>query len=122
MIPRYHYISKKEAIKGKSMIFLTSDTKIPNFVDYFEDKISNSDIRGNDVIEFFGTNLPYYVTFEEETGTIREATREERYNRTIEIEGVIYRDYDLEENEYYDPTTKTIMIKEVQHDINLEKI
>lgn len=67
----YIYLDKKEAIKGTSLVLGVYNNPIDNFNEYFE----------NNAIEFIGDNLPYHITYDIEKNIIREATKQELYNR-----------------------------------------
>lgn len=89
---KYFYIGKKEALNNESLIFKISSKKINNF----------KDIYGDNCVEFFGENLPYYVTIDGDIA--REATLVDLYNRGVYKlqehefvkDGVIYNIYDFE--------------------------
>lgn len=65
------YLNKEEAKKGNSIIICASESKVENYNEAFENK----------AIEFIGENLPFYITYEESTNSIREATELEKVER-----------------------------------------
>lgn len=89
---KYIYLDKEKAKLGVALVYTVSNKKIMDYEKQF---------RGN-AIEFCGENLPHFITYLEETGTIREATEEEKLARgnrvlfpgEILIDGVI-TSYDL---------------------------
>lgn len=88
----YWYINKEKAInKGLAENYMTSDKPLLNPQEYF----------GTDnVLQFVGNELPYYVTYIEEQETVREATDFEKYKR---------KQYELKENEVVLETKKEIV-------------
>lgn len=72
----YIYLDKEKAKMGLSLVIGVFNTKQDNF----------------DGVIFEGDNLPHYITYDEETDSIREATKEEKYQRG---------QYKLNGNEYY---------------------
>ncbi len=95
---RYIYISKEEAKKGVSLVYTVSDERIKNMDEYFEGR----------ACLFIGEDLPHFITYIEETNSVREATGEEKLARNQRI---------LNENEFLDNNGK---IK--SYDINTQKI
>ena len=95
---RYIYISKEEAKKGVSLVYTVSDERIKNMDEYFEGR----------ACLFIGEDLPHFITYIEETNSVREATEEEKLARNQRI---------LNENEFLDNNGK---IK--SYDINTQKI
>ncbi|MGL5100398.1 MAG: hypothetical protein ACRC6B_10300 [Fusobacteriaceae bacterium] len=69
---QYYYIGKKEALKNLSMVYAVSDERIQNYKTHINEN----------AIEFYGDNLPYYVTVLEDE-TVREATTIELYKNGI---------------------------------------
>lgn len=80
MREQYFYIGREEALKHQSLVYAVSDTKIINFKDQF----------GENSIEFYGDNLPFYLTVLE-NDEVREATNIELYK---------YGLYELSESEF----------------------
>lgn len=76
---QYYYIGKEEALKHQSMVYGVSEFRVENYKDKF----------GNNSIEFYGDNLPYYLTVVGEE--VREATNIELYKSGI---------YELTEGEF----------------------
>ncbi|MGB6128866.1 MAG: hypothetical protein WBG30_08960 [Psychrilyobacter sp.] len=68
---RYIYLDREKAKQGISLVYGVSETKIENYEQYFE---------GN-AIEFYGGDLPHFVTYLEGSDSIREATEEEKLER-----------------------------------------
>lgn len=64
----FYYIDKIEAIKGNSLVLATSTDKIKNY----------KELLGENAIEYEGENLPFYITFDDKTNTIRESTEVEK--------------------------------------------
>lgn len=99
---KYIYISKKSAKKGISLIYEVSDQKIENFETYFLEKgISDS-------VEYYGDNLPHFITYLEETNSVREATDQEQYEKG---------NYSLLECKYIDENNKIRRKPEISHNI-----
>lgn len=67
----YIYLDREKAKEGVSLVFKVSETKIENYKEYFEGK----------AVEFYGEVLPHFITFINETDSIREATEEEKLSR-----------------------------------------
>ena len=67
----FFYVDKEEAKYGNSLILATNNEKI---VDY-------KNVLGGNAIEFVGENLPFYITYDEKTNSIREATELEKLSR-----------------------------------------
>ncbi|UUV18058.1 hypothetical protein NRK67_12270 [Fusobacteria bacterium ZRK30] len=67
----YIYLDREKAKEGVSLVYEVSETKIENYEEYFE---------GN-AVEFYGEDLPHFITYLEETDSIREATEEEKLKR-----------------------------------------
>lgn len=88
---KYIYISKESAKKGISLIYEVSDKKIENFENYFSE-------RGLlDSVEYHGHNLPHFITYLEETNSVRESTYQEQHEKGH---------YSLLECEYIDLNNK----------------
>lgn len=93
---KYFYIGKKEALNNESYVFKVSKNKIKSF----------KKIYGDNCVEFFGENLPPYVTIEGDSA--RESTIPELYARGIYNlkpdefikEGTIYttKDFTIDED------------------------
>lgn len=97
MSKNWHYISKEHAKQGVVLSFATFDKPVENYEQYFD----------NRAIEVHG-DVPHFITYIEETNSIREATEEEKLARNQRI---------LNENEFLDNNGK---IK--SYDINTQKI
>ncbi len=67
----FYYIDKIEAIKGNSLILATRNDRLKNF----------KEVLGENAIEYNGNSLPFYITYDEKTNTIREATEVEKVKR-----------------------------------------
>lgn len=67
----YIYLDKTKAKEGIALVCGVSDEKKENYVEYYEHK----------AIEYVGDNLPHFITYIEETNSIREATEEEKLKR-----------------------------------------
>ncbi|UUV16926.1 hypothetical protein NRK67_03195 [Fusobacteria bacterium ZRK30] len=67
----YIYLDREKAKEGVSLVYEVSETKIENYKEYFE---------GN-AVEFYGVDLPHFITYLEKTDSIREATEEEKLER-----------------------------------------
>ena len=72
MTNKYFYIGKEQALRNESLVYCVSDTAIDGYVDVF----------GKNCIEYVGTNLPHYITVED-NGMVREATDIELYKKGI---------------------------------------
>lgn len=71
MSKKYIYISREQAKKGVSCVFMVSDTPVQNMAEYFEGK----------ACLYVGEDLPHFITYLPEADTIREATEEEKLER-----------------------------------------
>lgn len=71
MSKKYIYISREQAKKGVSCVFMVSDTPVQNMAEYFEGK----------ACLYVGEDLPHFITYLPEADTIREATEEEKLSR-----------------------------------------
>lgn len=71
MSKKYIYISREQAKKGVSCVFMVSDTPVQNMAEYFEGK----------ACLYVGEDLPHFITYLPELDTIREATEEEKLER-----------------------------------------
>lgn len=71
MSKKYIYISREQAKKGVSCVFMVSDTPVNNMAEYFEGK----------ACLYVGEDLPHFITYLPEADTIREATEEEKSER-----------------------------------------
>lgn len=67
----YYYVDKIEAIKGNSLVLATRTDKIKNY----------KEVLGENAIEYRGDVLPFYITYDSKTNTIREATEVEKVKR-----------------------------------------
>ena len=67
----FYYIDKIEAIKGNSLILATHSDRLKNF----------KEVLGENAIEYNENSLPFYITYDEKTNTIREATEVEKVKR-----------------------------------------
>ena len=67
----FYYIDKEEAKKGNSLVLAVTNEQYDDYKKRFNDK----------AIEFQGENLPFYITYDEITNTIREATELEKIDR-----------------------------------------
>lgn len=97
MSKNWHYICKEHAKQGVVLSFATFDEPVENYEQYFD----------NRAVEVHG-DVPHFITYIEETNSIREATEEEKLARNQRI---------LNENEFLDNNGK---IK--SYDINTQKI
>ena len=68
---KYFYLDKKKAKEGITLVFLVSEGRREDYKEYFETA----------AIEFVGEDIPHFITYQEETDTIREATEEEKLKR-----------------------------------------
>lgn len=68
---KYIYLDREKAKEGISLVYEVSETKIENYKEYFE---------GN-AVEFYGEDLPHFITYIEETNSIRGASEEEKLKR-----------------------------------------
>lgn len=71
MSKKYIYISREQAKKGVSCVFMVSDTPVQNMAEYFEGK----------ACLYVGEDLPHFITYLPELDTIRETTEEEKLQR-----------------------------------------
>lgn len=69
---KYHYISKYKAMSHETLVYGTFDEELTEGHPF------------DDAILFATDNLPYYVTYIEESNTVREATRFELISDGIE--------------------------------------
>mgnify|MGYP000860755786 CR=1 FL=1 len=67
----YYYVDKIEAIKGNSLVLATRTDKIKNY----------KEVLGENAIEYRGDVLPFYITYDKKTDSIREATEVEKVKR-----------------------------------------
>ena len=78
----YIYLDREEAKKGFALVLGASETKIEDYKNHY----------GGRAIEYVGDDIPHYITFDETTDTIREATETEKLERnqiTLEDNQVI---------------------------------
>ena len=102
MSKKYIYISREQAKKGVSCVFMVSDTPVQNMAEYFEGK----------ACLYQGEDLPHFITYLPESDTIREATEEEKLAR---------KQRSLAENELlidgkiasYDPYSQKVVDNEI---------
>lgn len=71
MNKKYIYISREQAKRGVSCVFMVSDTPVANMAEHFEGK----------ACLYIGEDLPHFITYLPELDTIREATEEEKLQR-----------------------------------------
>ncbi len=112
---KYFYLDREKAKKGITLVFLVSEEKKENYKEYFEDT----------AVEFRGGDIPYFITYQEETDTIREATEEEKlkrgqrplYDNEAVIDGKIME---------YNPSTQKVVedeiVEKIREDYILEGI
>lgn len=67
----YIYLDREEAKKGFSLVLGASETKIEDYKNHYQDR----------AIEYVGDDIPHYITYDEVTDTIREATELEKVER-----------------------------------------
>lgn len=67
----YYYVDKIEAIKGNSLVLAIRSDKIKDY----------KKVLGENAVEYQGDNLPFYLTYDSKTNTIREATEVEKVKR-----------------------------------------
>lgn len=67
----FYYIDKIEAIKGNSLVLATRADRLENY----------KEVLGENAIEYTGDVLPFYITYDSKTNTIREATEVEKVKR-----------------------------------------
>lgn len=67
----FFYLNKNEAKKGISLTIATSGIKINDFIKLY----------GDDVVEYEAASIPQFITYNEESNTIREATELEKLSR-----------------------------------------
>jgi len=72
---KYIYLDREKAKEGISLVYKVSETKIDEYKEYFE---------GN-VVEFYGEDLPHFITYLDETNTVREATEKEKVVRVNRV-------------------------------------
>jgi len=68
---KYIYLDRESAKKGVTLVYLVSEEKKIDYEEYFEGK----------AIEFIGEDVPHFISYEEGTDSIREATEEEKLVR-----------------------------------------
>lgn len=84
---KYCYLNLDKAKQGVCLVHAVMDEKIDDYKKVFKDEY------GLEVIEFEGVDIPHWITYDEETNTVREATKKERFARG---------EYQLEDMEYAD--------------------
>lgn len=67
----YYYVDKIEAIKGNSLVLATRSDKIKDY----------KKILGDNAVEYKGESLPFYITYDSKTDTVRESTELEKVKR-----------------------------------------
>ena len=67
----YYYVDKIEAIKGNSLVLATRTDKIKNY----------KEVLGENAVDYQGDNLPFYITYNSETDTVRGSTELEKVKR-----------------------------------------
>lgn len=67
----YYYVDKIEAIKGNSLVLAMRSDKIKDY----------KEVLGENAIEYRGDVLPFYITYDSKTDSIREATEGEKVKR-----------------------------------------
>ena len=67
----YIYLDREEAKKGFTLVLGASETKIEDYKNHYEGR----------AIEYVGDDIPHYITYDEVTDTIREATELEKAER-----------------------------------------
>ena len=68
---RYIYLDREKAKKGTALVYEVRESKRENYESYFEEK----------AVEFQGEELPHFITYIQESDSIREASEEERLER-----------------------------------------
>ena len=67
----YIYLDREEAKKGFALVLGVSETKTEDYKNHYEGR----------AIEYVGDDIPHYITYDEVTDTIREATELEKVER-----------------------------------------
>lgn len=67
----YYYVDKIEAIKGNSLVLAIRSDKIKDY----------KKVLGDNAVEYQGDNLPFYITYDSKTDTVRESTELEKVKR-----------------------------------------
>ena len=67
----YYYVDKIEAIKGNSLVLAICSDKIKDY----------KKVLGENAVEYQGDNLPFYITYDSKTDTIKESTELEKVKR-----------------------------------------
>ena len=67
----YYYVDKIEAIKGNSLVLATRSDEIKDY----------KKILGDNAVEYKGESLPFYITYDSKTDTVRESTELEKVKR-----------------------------------------
>ena len=68
---KYIYLDIEKAKLGTALVYEVRESKRENYESYFEGK----------AVEFQGENLPHFITYIQETDSIRQATEEEKLER-----------------------------------------
>lgn len=84
---KYIYLDRENAKKGVTLVLLVSEEKKEDYKEYF----------GGSAVEFIGEDVPHFISYEEGSDSIREATEEEKlvrgqrqlYDNEVLIEGKI---------------------------------
>jgi ASC-1-like (ASCH) protein len=71
IMKNYIYLDREKAKQGTSLVFKVSETKVDNYKEYFE---------GN-AVEFYGEDLPHFITYLKDSDSIRAATEEEKLEK-----------------------------------------
>lgn len=78
----YYYVDKIEAIKGNSLVLAIRSDKIENY----------KQVIGENAVEYSGDSLPFFITYDTKTDTIRESTEVEKVKNgqlTLENDQII---------------------------------
>lgn len=67
----YYYVDKIEAIKGNSLVLAIRSDKIKDY----------KKVLGENAVEYSGDSLPFFVTYDSKTDTIKESTELEKVKR-----------------------------------------
>jgi len=106
---KYFYLDREKAREGITLVFLVSEERKENYKEYFEGA----------ALEFKGEDIPHFITYQEETDSIREATEEEKlkrgqrplYDNEVIIEGEI-----VEYNPYTQKVEEGKIVEKVRED------
>lgn len=78
----YYYVDKIEAIKGNSLVLAIHPDKIKDY----------KKVLGENAVEYSGDSLPFFITYDSKTDSVRESTELEKVKRgqlTLENNQVI---------------------------------